>query len=145
MWTTCWTSVLTVVMMAEAGILDTSVIIDLPMIPDNLLPDQASITTVTLAELAAGPHATIDVVERSIRQQRLQWAESTFDAFGFDSAAARAYGRIYALVRAANRQPRGRLADLLIASIASSQRLSLYTRNPADFTGLDSMIEIVTV
>lgn len=130
--------------MPEIGILDTSVVIDLASIDDGLLPDESAITAITLAELAAGPHATDDAIERSIRQERLQWAEATFDAVPFDIAAARSYGRIYALVRAA-RQPRGRLADLMIASIAAAHHLPLYTRNPSDFTGLHSMIAVIRI
>lgn len=131
--------------MFEAGILDTSVVIDLPGIADQLLPAESAITAVTLAELAAGPHATTDAVERSIRQERLQWAEATFDALPFDGVAARAYGRVYALVRVARRQPRRRLADLMIASIAASHQLPLYTRNPADFTDFESMVTVFAV
>lgn len=131
--------------MPEVGILDTSVVIDLASIDEGLLPEESAITAVTLAELAAGPHATQDAIERSIRQERLQWAEATFDALPFDIAAARSYGRIYALVRAARRQPRGRLADLMIASIAAAHHLPLYTRNPADFTDLDQMIAVITI
>lgn len=55
------------------------------------------------------------------------------------------YGRIYVLVRAARRQQRGRLADLMIASIAAADHLPLYTRNPADFTDLDQMIAVITI
>ncbi len=130
--------------MPETGLLDTSVVIDLP-VADGLLPAEAAITTMTLAELAAGPHATADPVERSIRQERLQWAEATFDAFPFDIAAARSYGRVYALVRSARRQPRGRLADLMIVAIAASQQLPLYTRNPDDFIALEQMVTVVPV
>jgi len=36
--------------------------------------------SVTLAELAAGPHATSDPVERAGRQVRLQRSEVTFDS-----------------------------------------------------------------
>lgn len=131
--------------MPRAGILDTSVLIDLPSIDADQLPAESAITSVTLAELAAGPHATADSIQRSIRQERLQWAEATFDALSFDIAAARSYGRVYALVRAARRQPRGRFADLMIASIAASNRLPLYTRNPRDFDGLDSLISVIAV
>lgn len=131
--------------MTQAGILDTSVVIDLSDIDDGLLPSEAAITAVTLAELAAGPHAAVDAIQRSIRQERLQWAEATFDALPFDTAAARSYGRVYALVRAARRQPRGRHADLLIASIAAANQLPLYTRNPTDFAGLDSLITVVAL
>ena len=131
--------------MPKAGILDTSVVIDLASLDGALLPEESAITTVTLAELAAGPHATHDAIERSIRQERLQWAEATFDAVPFDTAAARCYGRMYTLVRAARRQPRARLADLMIASIAAAHHLPLYTRNAADFTSLDSMISVITI
>lgn len=82
--------------MPEVGILDTSVVSDLTSIDDRVLPEESAITAVTLAELAAGPHATHDAIERSIRQERLQWAEATFDAVPFDTAAARSYGRMYA-------------------------------------------------
>lgn len=131
--------------MPDAGILDTSVLIDLPSIDGRLLPAESAITAVTLAELAAGPHATADPIQRSIRQQRLQWAEATFDALPFDVTAARSYGRVYALVHAGRRQPRGRLADLMIASIAAANRLPLYTRNSSDFAGLDSVITVIAV
>ncbi|MDN5794575.1 MAG: type II toxin-antitoxin system VapC family toxin [Intrasporangium sp.] len=131
--------------MPEAGILDTSVVIDLPGIDGDRLPAESAITAVTLAELAAGPHAVTDVIQRSIRQERLQWAEATFDALPFDIAAARSYGRVYAHIRAARRRPRGRLADLMIASIAAANQLPLYTRNPTDFAGLEPLITVVTV
>jgi len=131
--------------MPEVGILDTSVVIDLARIDQDLLPDQSAITSVTLAELAAGPHAAGDPLERSSRQERLQWAEATFDAISFDTDAARAYGRMYALVRVAGRQPRRRLADLMIASIASAHQLPLYTRNPADFAGLEPVVSLRVV
>lgn len=131
--------------MPDVGILDTSVIIDLPGVDDDQLPAESAITAVTLAELAAGPHATTDAVQRSIRQERLQWAEATFEALPFDTAAARSYGRVYALVLASRRQPRGRLADLMIASVAAANQLPLYTRNPTDFAGLDSLITVITV
>jgi predicted nucleic acid-binding protein len=131
--------------MSEAGILDTSAVIDLHAIDGGRLPAEVAITAVTLAELAAGPHATADAIQRSIRQERLQWAEATFDSLPFDIAAARSFGRVYALVRAAGRQPRGRLADLMIASIAAANQLPLYTRDPTDFAGLDSLLTIVAV
>jgi predicted nucleic acid-binding protein len=131
--------------MADIGILDTSVVIDLPLIAADRLPDESAITAITLAELAAGPHATTDAIQRSIRQERLQWAEANFDALAFDFAAARSYGRVYALVLASQRQPRRRLADLLIASIAAANGFPLYTRNPKDFAGLDSLISVIAV
>lgn len=127
------------------GLLDTSVVIDLPKVPISQLPDELAISTVTLAELAAGPHASDVPAERAARQRRLQWAEATFDPLPFDAEAARSYGQVYALVRAAGKHPRRRLAALLIASVAVANDLPLLTRNPTDFTGLESVLTVVEI
>lgn len=130
---------------AVHGLLDTSVVIDLGDIRPDQLPDRVSVSAVTMAELAAGPHATSDPTERARRQDRLQRAESTFDPLPFDADAARAYGRIYASVLATGRKARGRRAvDLLIAATALAHDLPLYTRNPDDFAYLDGD-RVVTV
>jgi len=127
------------------GLLDTSVVVDHDIVDPMLLPDESAIAAVTLAELAAGPHATDDELERGRRQDRLQCVAATWDALPFDAQAARAYGRIFAAVRARGRSPRRRLADLLIASTAAAHGLPLYTRNPADFAGLDEVVSVLTV
>ena len=113
------------------GLLDTSVVIDLERIDPSSLPAEVAVSALTLAELAAGPHATTDPEERARRQDRLQRAEATFSPLPFDAKAARAYGRIYAAVAAQGRKARGRRAvDLLIAATALAEGLPLYTRNP---------------
>jgi predicted nucleic acid-binding protein len=128
------------------GLIDTSVLIDLLGITDEGLPNEIAISALTIVELAAGPHATTDPIERAKRQERLQWAEATFDPIPFDTASARAYGLIYAAVVARGRKPRGpRAVDLLIAATAASSNLPLYTRNPGDFQGLDPFVTVVTV
>lgn len=127
------------------GLLDTSVVIDHDLIDSALLPDESAIAAVTLAELAAGPHATLDRQERARRQDRLQWAAATWDALPFDTDAARAYGRVFAAAKAAGRSNRTRLADLLIASIAAANGLPLYTRNPDDFVALEEVVRVVIV
>lgn len=130
----------------ERGILDTSVIIDLDTIDPDLLPDEVAITSITLAELAAGPHATNDHQERARRQDRLQRTEAAFDPLPFDADASRAYGRVYAAVAAAGRKARGaRAVDLLIAAVACSRELPIYTRNGADFKHLDGLIEVFEI
>jgi hypothetical protein len=50
------------------GIVDTSVVIELERIDPNHLPVELALSAVTLAELAAGPHATADPEERARRQ-----------------------------------------------------------------------------
>jgi hypothetical protein len=49
------------------GILDTSVVIDLERIDPLTLPIEVAVTAITMAELAAGPHATTDPTERARR------------------------------------------------------------------------------
>jgi predicted nucleic acid-binding protein len=128
-----------------SGLLDTSVVIDLAAIDSAALPDVSAIAAVTLAELAAGPHATPDPEERARRQDRLQWAAETWEALPFDGAAARAYGRVYAAARARGRTSRARLADLMIAATAVAHGLPLYTRNPADFEAFDELLDVVEI
>ena len=125
------------------GLLDTSVVIDHDIVDPASLPDESAIAAVTLAELAAGPHATGDDVERARRQDRLQWAVATWEPLPLDAEAARAYGLVFAATRAAGRSRRTRLADVLIAATAAAHGLPLYTRNPGDFTGLDGIVRVV--
>jgi predicted nucleic acid-binding protein len=128
----------------QRGLIDTSVVIDLGRIVAGDLPSEIAVSAVTLAELAAGPHATGDADERARRQDRLQRTEATFDSLPVDGAVARAYGRIY--VAGAGRKARGRGAfELLIAATALAAELPLYTRNPSDFQELDGLLEIVYV
>ncbi len=128
------------------GVIDTSVVIDLGLLAAEELPDELTVSAVTLAELAAGPHATADREERARRQDRLQRAEATFDPLPVDASVARAYGRVYAAVVQAGRKARGaRSLDLLIAATALAFSLPLYTRNPEDFRGTEGLVEIVAV
>src|SRR5947209_806497 len=101
------------------GLADTSVVInwDNPAVL-ALLPDEIAISTITMAELAAGPHLAKEASERARRQTRLQQAESAFDPLDFDRAAARSYGQVVAAISTARRSHRSRFADLLIAAVA---------------------------
>jgi predicted nucleic acid-binding protein len=128
------------------GLVDTSVVIDLDVIDPERLPRELAVSPITLAELAAGPHATNHPGERARRQDRLQRTEATFEPLPVDANVARAYGRVYAAIAATGRKARGRRAsDLLIAATAVAANLPLYTRNPADFSGLSELLDIVAV
>ena len=128
------------------GIIDTSVVINLEHVAVADLPAELAVSAITLAELAAGPHATADPQERARRQDRLQRAEATFEPLPVDANVARAYGRIYAAVAAAGRKARGaRSLDLLIAATALASNLPLYTSNPVHFRGTESLIDIVAL
>lgn len=120
--------------------LDTSTVILLARIADpSTLPDEPSITTITLAELSVGPLVTDDEQERAARLAHLQQAESDFDAIPFDATAARAFGRVAASLRRAGRTPAARAYDALIASVAIAEDLPLYTCNPPDFAGIPGL------
>jgi predicted nucleic acid-binding protein len=122
------------------------VVIDLQAIDATSLPIAVAVSAITMAELAAGPHATADPDERGRRQDRLQRAEAAFDPLPFDGDAARAYGRVVASVIAAGRKARGaRAVDLLVAATAVSAGLPLYTRNGGDFRALDGLVEVIVV
>jgi predicted nucleic acid-binding protein len=124
------------------GLIDTSVIIDLEQIERADLPLEVAVSAITMAELAAGPHATAEPAERARRQDRLQRAEATFEPLPVDAEVARAYGRVYAAVAVSGRKARGRRAvDLLIAATAVAAGLPLYTRNPDDFVGLSTSLK----
>jgi predicted nucleic acid-binding protein len=128
------------------GLVDTSVVIDLDSIGVERLPHELAVSVITMAELAAGPHATADPDERARRQDRLQRAEAVFDPLPFDVDAGRAYGRVYAATVSLGRKARRpRAVDLLLAATACAADLPLYTRNPDDFQGLSGLVEVLAV
>jgi len=63
----------------------------------------------------------------------------------FDADAARAYGRVFAAVKASGGTHRSRLADLLIASTAAANELAIYTLNPSDLKALEKIVDIVGI
>lgn len=130
-----------------SGVLDTSTVIALGDVTDaSQLPEEPLISAVTLAELSVGPHVARDAHERAARQAHLQQAEADFDALPFDAAAARAFGRVAASLRASGRKPSARAYDALIAATAMANDLPVYTANPRDFAGIDGLqVRTVTI
>lgn len=125
--------------------LDTSTVIVLDRLTDvEALPVEPLITTVTLAELSVGPLVTDSDAERIARQARLQQAESDFEPLPFDASSARAFGRVAASLRRSGRKTTPRTYDAMIAAIAVANELPVYTCNPADFSGIDSL-EVVAI
>lgn len=129
-----------------AGLLDTSVVVDWhdPVVV-AALPDMIAISAVTAAELTAGPHLTSDPAEAAKRQARLQEVEAKLEPLPFDGTAVRSYGLMVAAVARRGRTPRSRFTDLLIAATAHANGLDLYTRNGADFVGLEDLVDVVTI
>ncbi len=127
------------------GLSDTNILIYLERLAVGQLPAELLISTISLAELSAGVHSAMDAGERARRVLRVQRVEATFSPLPFDVEAARQYGIVAAEVITTGRRPRGRVADLMIASVAAANKLPLFTTNPADFRGLESVVTIVPV
>lgn len=128
---------------APVGLLDTSAVILLGRLDDpTLLPHEARISAITLAELSVGPLVAASEQERAARQLHLQYAEADFDPIPFDAAAARAFGQVAASLRRAGRTPAARAYDAMIAATAIANELPLYTANPKDFAGIDGLTVI---
>jgi tRNA(fMet)-specific endonuclease VapC len=127
--------------MTTTGLLDTSTLVLLGRLSDpSQLPEEPSICTITLAELSLGPLVASTPDERSARQSHLQQAEADFEPLDFDAAAARAFGRVASSLREHGRKPAARAFDALIASVAISRDLPVYTCNPDDFRGIDNLV-----
>jgi predicted nucleic acid-binding protein len=106
------------------AILDTSVLIsDDPA----LVPDEASISVVSVAELHFGLLCARDPGERARRLRRLGFVEAEFDPIPIDADIAREWGALASLSVARGLQPRRRAMDLLIAATARVLDLPLIT------------------
>lgn len=118
---------------AARGILDTSVVIALAELTAEALPEWPLITAITLAELSVGPLLARTASERAARQAHLQEAEAAFEPLPFDAQAARAFGQVASSLRRAGRKSTARSYDAMIAAIALTHGLPVYTRNADDF------------
>lgn len=129
--------------MAELkAILDTSVVIATDVGP---LEGELAISAVTLAELHFGILVAKQQPIRAERLRRLLLLQRRFHALPLDDVVAASYGRVAAAIAEAGRQPPARSMDLLIAATAHAHSARLYTRNSADFEGLNGLVEVVAV
>jgi toxin FitB len=122
------------------AVLDTSIVIATDVLP---LEGELAVSAVTLAELHFGVLVAKDQNVRAERLRRLLLLQRAFDAVPVDDAVAASYGQLAAAIVEAGRRPRARSMDLLIAATAHAHSARLYTRNAADFVGLEGLVEIV--
>lgn len=128
-----------------SGVLDTCTYLDLDVLDPSVLPEVPELTAVTVAELHQGVAMAKDAGVRAARTEQLGAAILDFPPLPFDGAAAARYGSLVGLTLAAGRSPKPRRIDLMIAAVASSRALPLYTRNGADFVGLESLVDVIEV
>lgn len=126
----------------ERAVLDTSVVLADAIAP---IPGILAISAATLAELQFGVLVAKTSEVRAERLRRLSVLQRHFEALPVDEAVAVSYGRLAAAVVEAGRQPRRRVMDLLIAATAHANDAKLYTRNAADFAGLNDLVEVIAV
>ena len=126
----------------ERAILDTSVLIADDVVP---IPGALAISAVSLAELNFGVLVAKSMQVRAERLRRLSLLQQRFEALPVDEAVSVSYGRLAAAVVEAGGQPRRRVMDLLIAATAHVHEAKLYTRNVADFAGLEGLVDVVEV
>lgn len=127
--------------MSDRAVLDTSVVIADAVAP---IPGVLAISSITLAELHFGVLVATTPQARAERLRRLTFLQRRFDALPVDDTVAVSYGRIASALVDAGRQPRRRAMDLLIAATAHAHGARLYTRNAADFSGLEGLVEVVS-
>ncbi|MFC4080832.1 PIN domain-containing protein, partial [Amycolatopsis samaneae] len=86
-------------------LLDTCVVIDLERLDlGELAAAVPAVSAVTVAELGYGLDVD-DVVARAARTERYYAVLDRFEVLPFDTAAAKQYGTLAALVRRAGRDP----------------------------------------
>lgn len=125
------------------ALLDTSVFVavenDRPR--QWALPDQVSVSVVTLAELELGVLVADDPDVRARRLATLTRVREQTAGLPADGRVASAYARLAAGELAAGRKPR--VHDTWIAATALVHRAEVWTQD-ADFTGFD-LVEVVRV
>jgi predicted nucleic acid-binding protein len=126
------------------GILDTSVFIageDGRRLATELLPDEAAVSVVTLAELELGVHLARGEEERARRLATLMAVHGTYVPLPVDGAVAADFAELVAVVRKAGR--RLAVQDVWIAATSRRHATPIYTHD-ADFEGLPG-VDVVRV
>ena len=121
-------------------VLDTSILIDGKELPPGI---EASISTVSIAELHFGLLVAPDDEARANRVTRMGLIEARFpNPLPIDDRVAREWGRLKAAVSQRGGQPRKRTADLAIAATAIVYGAELATHNTKDFKIIEDLVTL---
>jgi hypothetical protein len=126
------------------ALLDTTVFIAAESgrpIDEDLLPDEAAVSVITVAELHAGVLAAADTATRA---RRLATLESVSDirTLDVDASAARAWAQLR--VHLAESGRRVRVNDLWIAAVALANQLPVVTQDD-DFDPVQGVAGLVVI
>ncbi|MGH7610940.1 MAG: type II toxin-antitoxin system VapC family toxin [Candidatus Dormibacteria bacterium] len=124
------------------AVLDTSVLLARDAGP---LEGELAVSAATFAELHFGALVARDARVRAERLRQLTLLQLRFVPIPVDAEVAMSYGLLASTVVRSGRKMRPRVMDLLIAATAHSRHARLYTRNPKDLTGLEGLLEVVSV
>jgi predicted nucleic acid-binding protein len=126
-----------------AAILDTSIFIagEQGWPPQRPLPEEVSVSVVTLAELELGVLAARDADTRAQRLTTLTRVREHTAGLPADDRVASAYARLAAAELAAGRKPR--VHDTWVAATALVHGTQVWTRD-ADFTSF-AAVDVVRV
>jgi predicted nucleic acid-binding protein len=125
------------------GLLDTSVFIageQGRVLATELLPDEAAISVITIAELELGVHLASSEEVRGRRLRTLHALRETYVALPIDESVASAFAEIVAIARRAGRRPR--VQDTWIAATARAHGVAVYSQD-GDFD--DLAVDVVRV
>jgi predicted nucleic acid-binding protein len=121
------------------GILDTSLFIADEggrEVRADLLPDEAAISVVTLAELSLGVHMAASDEVRARRLATLRALHGSYAALSVDEDVAAAFAELVAAARGAGRRPK--VQDAWIAATARAHDAAVYTQDH-DFDGFPGL------
>lgn len=126
------------------AVLDTSVFIareqGRPLA--RALPDEVSISVVSLAELEIGVLVALDSAARAQRLRTLTEVRALAGAVPIDERVASTYARLAAEVLAAGRRPR--IHDTWIAATAVANDAEVWTQDE-DFSDFATVVTVVRV
>lgn len=125
--------------------LDTNLLIQQPNW--DRLPEgrhQLFVSAIVFAEFSEGTTHPDPSIAARARLDLIQLRAAYGDGLPFRQREADVYRELCATVSAAGKTAGGRRrVDLMIAAVAVADKAALATRNPSDFTGLESVLEVM--